>query len=198
MAKAKSQRPPSSKPSARGKAESTKSPPRIHFALPFGISDAELEKAREALSPLLSGKPLQARKAARDHIHRLAIDGAPKALSPIDQLLFASSCAASESSLPGYATLDDKHAADIDTLITLIEEYIDDPSRRRPLNFLMLASPGAGKSHFIDCVARRMHRHKVVPNTFNMASMSTNDELIRPLDDARQCESRGPHSPSVP
>jgi len=161
---------------------------RFIFGRPPGFDEKEFEKIREAISPLLQGNQRQIRKAAREHLHKLVIDDQVNDLSPIDKLLFSLSCTVSESALPGYATLDDAHSDDINTMTSLIETYIDDTSRRRPINFLMLASPGAGKSHFIDCIARRMHRRKIVANTFNMASMTTNEELIRPLDDARNAK----------
>lgn len=50
---------------------------------------------------------------------------------------------------------------------------------------MMLASPGAGKSHFIKCVASRLASYSVRAITFNMTSMQSNDDLITPLDAAR-------------
>lgn len=161
---------------------------RFIFGRPTGLDEKEFTKILDAVAPFLQGSQQQIRKAARDHLHKLVIDSPSKEPSPIDKLLFALACVVSESALPGYATLDDAHSDDINKMTSLIETYIDDTSRRRPINFLMLASPGAGKSHFIDCVARRMNRRKVVANTFNMASMTTNEELIRPLDDARNAK----------
>ena len=49
----------------------------------------------------------------------------------------------------------------------------------------MLASPGAGKSHLIKCVAARLATRNISAITFNMSSMQSNDDLVPPLDAAR-------------
>lgn len=179
-----------SKTKRKSKVQATGQSGRSFFSFPSppevsGMDAASLKKAQAAAKPFLDKTPRPARDAARRHLSKLTIDEVTSPLTVVDRMLFALSCSASELSLPGYATLDDDHVREIDALIKLIEIYIDDGSRRSPLNFLMLASPGAGKSHFIDCIAKRLNQHKVAAHTFNMASMSTNDELIRPLDDAR-------------
>jgi hypothetical protein len=69
--------------------------------------------------------------------------------------------------------------------VSNIERYVDDVSQKRPLNFLMLAAPGAGKSHFIRCIAKRLQSKNVSAITFNMASRQSHEDLIPPLDAAR-------------
>jgi hypothetical protein len=68
------------------------------------------------------------------------------------------------------------------SLISTIKRYVDDESQKRPLNFLMLASPGAGKSHFIRCIAEKL---RISAITFNMAGLQKHEDLIPPLDAAR-------------
>jgi hypothetical protein len=91
----------------------------------------------------------------------------------------------SESLLKGYATLDEQHRAEIQKLITEITAYLKDSSRKRPYNALMLASPGAGKSHFIKSLAAAMKDNQVEAVTFNMATMQSPDDMAQPIDDLR-------------
>ena len=126
------------------------------------------------------------RKAAKDIIEGLTLsETLPKDLSKIDNIRFLLSVKMSTSTLKGYATLDNDHIKQINSLISAIEKYIEDSSQQRPLNFMMLASPGAGKSHFIKCVASQLNRKNIRAITFNMAGMQTNEDLIAPLDAAR-------------
>ena len=124
-------------------------------------------------------------KKARDMVVRLVLEAPPRGITTLDRLLFYECMNLSVQHLPGYATLDSNHIEQISSLIKTIERYIGDSSQQRPLNLLMLASPGAGKSHFIKCVASRLASHSVRAITFNMTSMESNDDLITPLDAAR-------------
>jgi hypothetical protein len=91
----------------------------------------------------------------------------------------------SESLLAGYATLDEPHRGAIRRLIATIKSYLSDSTRRRPLNILMIASPGAGKSHFIEKLAESMKGERVRSVTFNMATMQSADDMARPIDEVR-------------
>jgi len=91
----------------------------------------------------------------------------------------------SESLLQEYATLDDVHRAEIKQLIHDIRAYLDDATRKRPFNALMLASPGAGKSHFIKRLAAAMDANRVQAVTFNMATMQSADDMEQPIDQLR-------------
>jgi hypothetical protein len=91
----------------------------------------------------------------------------------------------SESLLKGYATLDDQHRGEIQKLITDIVSYLQDTSRKRPFNALMLAAPGAGKSHFIKQLAGAMKENRVQAVTFNMATMQSPDDMAQPIDELR-------------
>jgi hypothetical protein len=93
--------------------------------------------------------------------------------------------AASESLLSGYATLDDPHRSEIEKLIREISGYLNDTTRKRPLNCLMLAAPGAGKSHFIKQLAGKMKDERVQAVTFNMATMQSHDDMAQPIDELR-------------
>lgn len=100
-------------------------------------------------------------------------------------LLFGFAIDESQSLLPGYATLDLAHRTQIKSMIEQITDYLRDPTRKRPLNALMLASPGAGKSHFIKQLAAAMARERVQAVTFNMATMQSTDDMAQPIDELR-------------
>jgi len=88
-------------------------------------------------------------------------------------------------SLPGYATLHWDLIRGIADFRLQIKNYIEDSAQKRPLNFLMLASPGEGKSHFIDCIAGESKESSVRAITYNMAALQTYEDLVPPLDAAR-------------
>jgi hypothetical protein len=96
----------------------------------------------------------------------------------------------SDIALPGYATLDAFHRQDISRLVRTFSGYLSDDTRKRPLNSLMLAEPGAGKSHFIACIADRMVAERVSAVTFNMATMQNYDDLAKPIDELRNLKVR--------
>jgi hypothetical protein len=87
--------------------------------------------------------------------------------------------------LKGYATLDDQHRAEITKLTQRIAAYLRDASRKRPFNALMLAAPGAGKSHFIKQLASAMADDRVQAVTFNMATMQSAEDMAQPVDELR-------------
>jgi hypothetical protein len=98
---------------------------------------------------------------------------------------FPLAIAESETLLKGYATLDDQHRGDIQKLMKQISSYLQDSSRKRPFNALMLAAPGAGKSHFIKQLASAMTEERVQAVTFNMATMQSPDDMAQPIDELR-------------
>lgn len=69
-------------------------------------------------------------------------------LTLVDDLIVLLASALSVRYLPGYATLDTAHITQVRNTIETIRRYSEDLTQKRPLNFLMLAAPGAGKSHF--------------------------------------------------
>jgi hypothetical protein len=96
----------------------------------------------------------------------------------------------SESLLEDYATLDEPHRADIERMIRNIKTYLGDSTRKRPLNALMSATPGAGKSHFIRQLAQAMREEGVQAVTFNMATMRSPDDMGQPVDEFRNLKVR--------
>ena len=85
-----------------------------------------------------------------------------------------------------YVNLDWEHRGAILSLGSRIQSYANDKSRSRPLNIMMQAEPGSGKSHFIKCLANtRRFRGEVAAVTFNMAGMQGVEDLTQPLDAVR-------------
>jgi hypothetical protein len=117
---------------------------------------------------------------AREIIRNSVFDG-----SRAPDVRFAAAVAESESLLKGYATLDEPHRGEIKRLIENITAYIRDDTRKRPYNALMLAAPGAGKSHFIKQLASGMAAERVQAVTFNMATMQSADDMAQPIDQLR-------------
>lgn len=93
--------------------------------------------------------------------------------------------AVSAQLLGDYVTLDPDHQEDINRVITTISAYAEDRSRRRPLNIIMRAEPGSGKSHLVKCLAQRLDRHQASAVDFNMASLQNIEDLVVPLDGVR-------------
>lgn len=93
----------------------------------------------------------------------------------------------SKFTLDRYVTLDWDHHLDIAKLKKEITDYKNDPTRKRPLNILMIAQPGSGKSHFIKHLPKdnKMKKINLSAVTFNMASLQNVDDLVQPLDAIR-------------
>lgn len=158
--------------------------PKAKSETPEGIASKILRDA----SSLLRGLPEHDSKAltqARNLIKRIIIENDKTEISLEDKILFLLSCTQSVRPLRGYATLDSDHINQINMLVKNVQAYVDDSSQKRPLNFLMLASPGAGKSHFIKCIADSLQSHNIGAITFNMSGLQRNEDLIPPLDAAR-------------
>ncbi|MBV9927406.1 MAG: ATP-binding protein [Acidobacteria bacterium] len=139
---------------------------------------------------------------ARGHIERLVVpDGVHNVSLPEEEkskraanelALFLFSVERSLECLPGYATLDHKHTNKIIEFTRRIEEYAEDQKNSQPLNFVITASPGEGKSHFVECVAKTKNLKKRVEVVlFNMASMRGPDDLAAAVDGARNVTVRG-------
>lgn len=91
----------------------------------------------------------------------------------------------SQIALDNYVTLDWQHYQEIQKLMGIIREYARDRSRRRPLNIIMQAEPGSGKSHFIKSLARKMSQEGISEVTFNMASFKGVEDFVQPLEAVR-------------
>ena len=91
----------------------------------------------------------------------------------------------SRGMLGDYVTLDWNHRANISRVLTRIIKYAADRTRRRPLNIIMQAEPGSGKSHMVKCLAKRLVAQHAEAVTFNMAGMQSIEDLSQPLDAVR-------------
>ena len=149
----------------------------LSYIGPVSKGDLEAKKASDAFEKL--GKKERVKKS-REVIQETIID----ALRPPDAW-FDLAIAESEALLKGYATLDDQHQIDIQNLKDQISAYLEDTTRTRPLNALMLAAPGAGKSFFIERLANSMKAQRVEAVTFNMATMQSADDMAQPVDELR-------------
>jgi len=87
--------------------------------------------------------------------------------------------------LGDYVTLDWQHRNDIVRIIAVIRQYAEDRTRNRPLNIVMQAEPGSGKSHFVRCLARKLENYHTSSVDFNMAGLQSIDDLLQPLDAIR-------------
>lgn len=147
--------------------------------------DTIVKKIRGDAKLLLHGDQKKAQEKAQEVINNLVVDGKKPVVELDQKVLFLLSCVLSVKRFPGYASLDSEHIKGIDLFIEDVKQYISDVPQKRPLNFLMLAAPGAGKSHFIKCIALRLQSENVAPITFNMACLQRHEDLIPPLDAAR-------------
>lgn len=91
----------------------------------------------------------------------------------------------SQLALEGYVMLDSQHYAAIQSIIEAIRTYARDSSRRRPLNIILHAEPGSGKSHFVKCLAKKLSDERIKEVTFNMSSMRSIEDLAYPIDVVR-------------
>lgn len=167
---------------ARAKTSEGAPPTRVKLALSdslfklLGVSEDEVQ----TLTSFMKLKDQEKIEASR----RVIQDCIIKAIEPPDAR-FPLAVAESESLLTGYATLDDPHRLEIQRLIKQITSYLRDSTRKRPFNVLMLAEPGAGKSHFIKQLAKSMVGERVQAVTFNMANMQSPDDMAQPVDELR-------------
>jgi hypothetical protein len=122
---------------------------------------------------------------ARQIVAGIALQRPLRPITREENILFLFSIALSGKALREYATLDSEHIRDIDTVLGAIRRYAVDQSLKRPLNFLMLASPGAGKSHFIRCIASELGTDNIGAVTYNMVGLQRYEDLIPALDAAR-------------
>lgn len=91
----------------------------------------------------------------------------------------------SKLTLGSYVTLDWEHRQDIIKIKSKIKEYSLDYSRRRPLNIIMLAEPGSGKSHFVKCLAEKLKDDNISPVAYNMAIFEGAEDLVQPIERIR-------------
>ncbi|OHB62268.1 MAG: hypothetical protein A2Y76_05360 [Planctomycetes bacterium RBG_13_60_9] len=87
--------------------------------------------------------------------------------------------------LGDYVSLDWQHIGDMMRIMENIGSYARDMKRRRPLNIILQAEPGSGKSHFIKCLAEKMSSCEVKAVVFNMTAMERMDDLAAALEAVR-------------
>jgi hypothetical protein len=87
--------------------------------------------------------------------------------------------------LGDYVTLDWPHYQAITRVRSAISQYAEDKSRRRPLNIMMQAEPGSGKSHLVKSLAKSISKHNAVAIDYNMASLQSIEDFLQPLDSVR-------------
>jgi Torsin len=126
-------------------------------------------------------------KGAHKVIKDKIIDGA----CPADDFSIFRSYENSLVLLKKYATLDWQHCMDIFRVENAIRAYAVDTKRKKPLNIVMHASPGTGKSHFVECLADAMKEDGVGQVTVNMTSIGGLDDLSGPLDEVRNLRVKG-------
>jgi hypothetical protein len=143
---------------------------------------SSLGKAMGSEEPKDTKKALQESfKNAYQYIKDQIVLGTPTG----EELDITAQFKTSQFALTNYVTLDWQHYQEIESLMQVIRDYSQDRSRRRPLNIIMQAEPGSGKSHFIKCLAQRMASDGIDKVTFNMASMQGVVDLIQPLEAVR-------------
>lgn len=145
------------------------------FRRDYGQEEGELDNLIQFLALDNQRKVTESRRIIKDAILDRKVPG----------VCFSLAIAQSETLLPGYSTLDEKHRFEIEELMHQINSYLQDKTRKRPLNALMLAAPGAGKSHFIKQLAVAMKDQQVQAVMYNMATMKSTDDMAQPVDDLR-------------
>jgi hypothetical protein len=131
------------------------------------------------------------KKEIRDQFresHKAILDLIVNEVSPKENLDITAAIRVSTIALGEYVTLDWQHHEEIQKLTRVILEYSKDPTRRRPLNIIMQAEPGSGKSHFIKSLAKSMETDNVSAVTFNMASLQNVEDFIQPLEEVRNAK----------
>lgn len=120
-------------------------------------------------------------RKARHEIAAAILDDTP----PSQNVDISNSYLRSRGLLGDYVTLDWEHRQDIMRIIGQIKRYATDATRRRPLNIIMQAEPGSGKSHLVKCLATKLDSLHAAAVDFNMASLQTVEDLTQPLDNVR-------------
>ena len=91
----------------------------------------------------------------------------------------------SQSTLPGYLTLDWNHRNNISDLKREISAYAENKRLKRPLNVMLRAAPGSGKSHLVNCLTQSLHADSIKLVSFNMTCMEDMNDLVQPLEEVR-------------
>lgn len=136
-------------------------------------SASQHEKIQKAISNSYS----QARKSILDLVL--------SAEEPKEEIDISHAYERSTLLLRDYVTLDWQHRSDILRIIKNIRDYAADGSRKRPMNIIMQAEPGSGKSQLVKCMAKKLDGSQATAVDFNMASFQTIEDMTQPLDAVR-------------
>lgn len=79
--------------------------------------------------------------------------------------------------LDNYVTLDWEHIDEILEIMSAILEYKNDDSKKRPLNIIMIADPGSGKSHFIECLVEKLDEARIEMVSYSLANLESINDL---------------------
>jgi len=112
-------------------------------------------------------------RRAQKRIHQL-ICGNPPGDS---NRSIAAEYAISRDILGNYVTLDIPHRNHIREALQRIREYLDDPTRSRPLNILLIAESGFGKSYFVNALANSIDELENSYVSFNLANLEGINDL---------------------
>lgn len=114
------------------------------------LLEGELKKGRENTESLLGYMEAKPTEANFPYL--------------LDDLDLEHTLKTSESVLPGFATLDIVLASNIAYVLEDLKAYLQDDSRKRPHNLLMIAPPGSGKSHLVTCLSKALEIPLVIGN----------------------------------
>jgi len=108
-----------------------------------------------------------------------------ESIPSVDEISIIHEFTISQKTLVDYTTLDYDHRLDIRKLTKNIKLYSQDYTKKRPLNVIMIAHPGSGKSHFIRCLSKSLDYYDVVPVTLNMANLENMNDFLHPVEEVR-------------
>lgn len=123
------------------------------------------EESRRQQAATIRAKAKQAREEIARILHCKESSNGKTPTLNLGQIL-----ATSDEALRGFATLDDTLISSIFRIRHHMEDYKNDPTKKRPYNILMLAPPGSGKSHFIQCLTGSLDLPAVIGNLSNPAT----------------------------
>lgn len=140
----------------------------------------------EIKKALIRRKPLEERLKDRlDKAHAVVIKEIINRSGNDDEIDLVGAFVDSSRLLGDYVTLDWPHYQAIRNLRIEITKYAGDRSRRRPLNIMMHAEPGSGKSHLVKSLAASISSYNTVAIDYNMAGLQSIEDLLQPLDTVR-------------
>lgn len=111
----------------------------------------------------------------RDEINKWIV--AKNKVKESDSIDISGAILKSKEILGDYVTLNNKLIFNIDSIFTKITEYYKDKNLNRPLNILLNASPGSGKSYLVKNLAKKLSSFKILLDSINMVELTNLDEF---------------------